>query len=80
MAKAGSIIGDRQYHLSVPYLRSKRTGVGASRRFQRPSATELRAGQALGHPRPDGPRDEIAMGIPSQPGTQTDPPIAPTKK
>jgi hypothetical protein len=71
MARSGSIIGDRQYHLSVPYLRSQRTGV---QRHRRPSAQQLRAGMALGHPRPGGRSDDRARPAPprpADPGTQT---------
>jgi hypothetical protein len=67
MARPGSIIGDRQYHLSVPYLRSQRVGV---QRHRRPSAKELRAGMALGHPRPGGRSDEPSTS--ADPGTPTD--------
>jgi hypothetical protein len=70
MAKAGSIVGGKSYHLSVPYLRSR--AAGGAGRFRRPSAKELRAGQALGHPRPGGRPDEPAVVGPAQPGTQTD--------
>jgi hypothetical protein len=70
MARPGSIVGDRQYHLSVPYLRSQRTG---GQRHRRPSAQQLRAGMALGHPRPGGRADEPALPRPADPGTQTNP-------
>jgi hypothetical protein len=66
MARPGSIIGDRQYHLSVPYLRSKRVGAALSR----PTAQQLRAGRALGHPRSGGRDDEPSTS--ADPGTQTD--------
>lgn len=43
--------GVRTYQLSTTYGRSRAQGAS---RFSRPSAKLLRAGRAVGHPRPDG--------------------------
>lgn len=43
--------GVRTYQLSTSFARSRAQGAS---RFSRPSAKLLRAGRALGHPRPDG--------------------------
>jgi hypothetical protein len=69
-AAPGSIIGSQHYHLSVPYLRTRLGGSGS--RFRRPTAQQLRAGTALGHPRPGGRDDEPAVPRAAKPGTQTD--------
>jgi hypothetical protein len=69
-AAPSSIIGSQHYHLSVPYLRTRQGG----KSFRRPSAKELRAGLALGHPRPGGrsPDERPPDPVPALPGTQTD--------
>ena len=67
-AAAGSIIGGHQYHLSIPYVRS-RLQTSGSRRFARPPAQQLRAGLARGHPRPGGRESDEPVPPPS-PGTQ----------